>query len=135
MLPYYIHGMSNHDDNNIHIKPLMVAELVLISITSYAFAGQDFSDIAENIIISIQDLPKLLTGIAYILGLLYGTMGILKIKDHVENPSNAKLAEGAIRLASGGALFALPIVIEAMRNTIGIGVGVDQPQLAPILFN
>ena len=101
----------------------------------YALAGQDFSDIAENIIVSIEDLPKLLTGLAYLLGLLYGTTGILKIKDHVENPSNVKLQEGAIRMVSGGALFALPIVIEAMRNTIGIGAGVEQPRLDPVLFN
>ena len=127
--------MSDSTSNQFHIKPFHVAELSLIFIAGYAFAGQNFSDIAQNMIYSIRDLPKLLTGLAYMLGLLYGATGILKIKDHVENPANAKLAEGAIRLASGGALFALPIVIEAMRNTIGIGAGVNQPSLAPIIFN
>lgn len=120
---------------DIVITPNHIAIMLMVLMPLHAFGGQDFSDISENIIVSIQDLPKLLTGLAYMLGLLYGTTGILKIKDHVENPSNAKLQEGAIRLASGGALFSLPIVIEAMRNTIGIGAGVDQPTLQPVLFN
>jgi len=48
-------------------------------------------------------------------------LGILKIKDHVENPSQTPLQHGAIRLTAGGGLFALPIVYEAMQNTIGSG--------------
>jgi hypothetical protein len=53
------------------------------------------------------------------MGLMLGVLGILKLKDHVENPSQTPMKDGAIRLASGGALFALPIVFEAMKNTIG----------------
>ena len=42
----------------------------------------------------------------------------MKIKDHVENPTQTPLKDGAIRLAAGGALFAIPIVSEAMFSTI-----------------
>jgi hypothetical protein len=87
--------------------------------------GNNFSSIASNITTSIQDLPGLLTGVSYMMGILLGVLGILKIKDHVENPSNAKLQDGAIRLAAGGGLFALPIVYESMLNTIGQGAGVE----------
>ena len=55
------------------------------------------------------------------IGILLGVLGILKIKDHVENPANAPLAHGAIRLAAGGGLLALPIVYEAMQTTVGAG--------------
>ena len=81
--------------------------------------GNTFSDIAANITGSIQDVPGLLTAVSYLLGLLLGVLGVLKIKDHVENPNNAPLKEGAIRLAAGGALFALPILFEAMFETVG----------------
>jgi hypothetical protein len=47
----------------------------------------------------------------------------MKIKDHVENPGNEPLKNGAIRLAAGGALLALPIIFEAMTETIGDGAG------------
>ncbi len=79
----------------------------------------DFSTISGNITESIQELPGLLTGVSYMLGILLGVLGILKIKDHVENPGQTPLQHGAIRLAAGGGLFGLPIVYEAMQNTIG----------------
>ena len=81
--------------------------------------GNDFSSIAGNIVGSISSLPGLLSAFSYLAGTLFGVLGILKIKDHVENPSNAPLQQGAVRLAAGGALFALPIIFEAMFNTIG----------------
>ena len=84
-----------------------------------AGGGKNFSSIAENITTSIAGLPGLLTGVAYMLGILLGVLGILKIKDHVENPTQTPLQHGAIRLAAGGGLFALPIVYEAMSSTIG----------------
>lgn len=90
-------------------------------------SGKDFSVITGNITDSISSLPGLLTGVAYMLGILLGVLGILKIKDHVENPGSIKLQEGAIRLAAGGGLFALPIVYEAMQTTIGAdGAGPSQ---------
>ena len=89
--------------------------------TAHAGAGEgnDFSTISNNITESIQELPGLLTGVSYMLGILLGVLGILKIKDHVENPGQTPLQQGAIRLAAGGGLFGLPIVYEAMQNTIG----------------
>ena len=86
-----------------------------------AHAGNNMSSIAENIIDSITDLPKLLSGLSYLVGLLLGVLGVLKIKDHVENPTQTPIKDGAIRLAAGGALFALPILFEAMNATVGVG--------------
>lgn len=97
-------------------------------------SGQDFSDIAENITTSIASLPGLLTGVAYMLGILLGVLGILKIKDHVENPTQTPLQHGAIRLVAGGGLFALPIVFEAMETTLGSGTAVDAAQLNKVKF-
>lgn len=81
--------------------------------------GNNFSNIASNMTDSVSQLPGLLTALAYLFGLMLGVLGILKIKDHVENPGQNPLKDGAIRLAAGGALFALPIIFEAMTNTIG----------------
>jgi hypothetical protein len=104
---------------------------------SNATGQADFSTIAENVNTSISSLPGLLTGLAYMFGILLGVLGILKIKDHVENPSQTQLSHGAIRLAAGGALFALPIVYEAMQETIdnGKGSGVAAAELKKVQFN
>lgn len=99
-------------------------------------AGNDWSDIATNITESIEELPGMLSGIAYMIGLLLGVMGVMKIKDHVENPSNTPLKDGAVRLAAGGALFGLPIVFESMLNTIGTTNNlIDVPTLNKVQFN
>ena len=102
-----------------------------------AFAGaSSFSDIARNINNSIEELPGLITGLSYMIGLLMGVLGILKIKDHVENPTQTPLKEGAVRLATGGALFGLPIVFEAMLNTIGTtGTLVESAEISKVIFN
>ncbi|NCT40371.1 MAG: hypothetical protein GW778_01750 [Alphaproteobacteria bacterium] len=93
-------------------------------------AGQDFSDIAANITGSIEELPGLISGMAYLVGLLMGALGIMKIKDHVENPTQTPMKDGAVRLAAGGALFGLPIVFESMLNTIGTsGTSISPPKL------
>ncbi len=86
---------------------------------AHAATGKTFSTIARNITTSIEELPGLITGVSYMIGLLLGVMGVLKLKDHVENPTQTAMKDGAIRLAAGGALFGLPIVFESMLNTIG----------------
>ncbi len=108
--------------------------------TSEAFAGgggaNNFSSIATNINTSIASLPGLLTALAYLFGILLGVLGILKIKDHVENPSQTPLKDGAIRLAAGGGLFALVIIYEAMKETVGAGgTAVESAALKKAKFN
>ena len=106
----------------------------LLSNTSSALAApatpggagkSNFSSIAETMATSVSSIPGLISAIAYLFGVLIAVLGILKIKDHVENPTQTPLKDGAIRLAAGGALFALPIVMEAMLNTIGQGGDVN----------
>ena len=101
---------------------------------SEAHAGNNFSNIAANITTSIQDLPGLLAALAYLFGILIGVLGVMKIKDHVENPTQTPLKDGAIRLAAGGALFALPILFEAMFETVGTGTTVDAAKLKKVKF-
>lgn len=107
--------------NILKKKSLQVSAAVFVGMVGgvESASANNFSSITNNITDSISGLPGLLTGVSYMMGILLGVLGILKIKDHVESPGNAKLQEGAIRLAAGGGLFALPIVYEAMQNTIG----------------
>lgn len=110
----------------IREKSLKVSAIAIAGVmcgADSASAQQDLSTIATNITTSIQTIPGLLTGVSYMLGILLGVLGILKIKDHVENPTQTPLQHGAIRLMAGGGLFALPIVYEAMQTSIGAGAG------------
>ena len=91
--------------------------------SSSAAQANNFNNIGENIVNSISSMPALLSALSYMFGILLGVLGIMKIKDHVENPGNEPLKNGAVRLAAGGALLALPIVFESMLNTIDDGSG------------
>lgn len=97
-------------------------------------AANDFSKIAFNISKSIQDLPGLLAALSYLFGVLLAVLGIMKIKDHVENPSNTPLKDGAIRLLAGGALFTIPIISEAMFLTTGQGAAQEAAKLKKAVF-
>lgn len=90
-------------------------------VSQSAHAANNFNSIASNINSSIASLPGLISALAYLFGVLLAVLGVMKIKDHVENPSQTPLKDGAIRLAAGGALFAIPILLEAMTNTVGTG--------------
>ncbi len=85
----------------------------------------NINHVLSTIIESIEDLPGLISALAYMIGLLMGYIGVSKIKDHVENPDQTPLKEGVIRLIIGGAFFSIPTVYEAMANTIeGDGSGI-----------
>lgn len=108
---------------------------MIVGSSDAAFAGNNFGNIAENITNSIATVPGLLTAMSYLFGILLGVLGIMKIKDHVENPTQTPLKDGAIRLAAGGALFALPIIYEAMFETVGAGANAQAAQLNAVAFN
>ncbi len=104
--------------NNQSLKVSALVVLGTLGGAEDAFAQKTFNDVGGNIIGGISNMPGLLTGISYMLGILLGVLGILKIKDHVENPGQTPLQHGMIRLASGGALFALPIITESMTTLL-----------------
>lgn len=102
---------------------------ICMTIFGYDFALADstteINDIAKNIVTTSERLPGLVTGFAYVMGILFGVTGVLKLREHVENPEQTPLREGFIRLLVGGALFSLPTVYEAVDAAIrGGGLGI-----------
>ena len=83
--------------------------------------GNNFSTIAGKIGTSISALPGLISGVAYLIGVLLAVLGVMKLKDHVENPTNTPLKDAVIRLIAGGMLFAIGFLMEVMLNTVGDG--------------
>ena len=97
--------------------------------------GSSANSIAATMTDSISQLPSLISALSYLAGITLGTLGVLKVKDHVENPQQNPLKEGAIRLATGGALLALPTIFSAMVTAIGdTPTEVVTPGVADIMF-
>ena len=119
----------------INNKSLQVSSLVIVGLLSgaqdAAAETNTFSTIAENVVGGVSEVPGLVTGISYMLGVLLAVLGVLKIKDHVENPSSTPLKEGIARVSVAGGLFAVPIVTEAMTTLVeGDGAGITGADVA-----
>lgn len=71
-----------------------------------------------NIINGTEGLPGVITGFAYMAGLIAGFLGIMKLRQHVENPNSVEIWDPIKRFIMGGAFFALPYVASALKTTI-----------------
>ena len=80
-----------------------------------------FSTASGNLVTSMSSIPGLVSSSSYLIGLMLAALGIMKVKDHVENPTSTPLKEGAIRLAAGGAMLALPFITSTMIGSVGAG--------------
>ena len=71
-----------------------------------------------NTIFNTELAPGIITGFAYMAGLIAGFLGILKLRQHVESPSQVEIWDPIKRFVMGGAFFALPSVATAVKRTI-----------------
>lgn len=98
----------------------------LAAISALLSLGTNFNAILANIVLFSDDLPGVVSAAAYLLGVIIGAIGIVKIKEHVEEPEKVGLKEPVTRLLTAGALFALPAIFTAAYTTIagtGLGIG------------
>lgn len=96
---------------------------LLMSEAGAAFAQTSFKDVSDNIVTSSSALPNLISTVAYVGGIGLGVAGVFKLKEHVDNPAQAKMKDGLVRLGAGGGLLVLPYMTEAMMGTIDGGTG------------
>lgn len=80
--------------------------------------AQTLGTVIGNTIDSSRELPFLLSAICYMVGITLGVLGVVKLYEHVQDPRQTHLSEGIKRLAAGGGLLALPIVVEAAYQTM-----------------
>lgn len=80
--------------------------------------GATVGAVVCNVIKSTELVPGLFAGLSYLFGLVLGVMGIAKLYEHVQNPHQNPPWEFMKKFLAGGCLFALPMVMEAARNTL-----------------
>ena len=84
-----------------------------------AAATKSFSETTTAMVESSAAIPNLITTTAFVAGIAMAIAGVFKIKAHVDNPAQAPLKDGMIRLAVGGALIAFPLLTNIMVGAIG----------------
>lgn len=88
--------------------------------------GTGMGAVICNVLESSNELPYLLAGICYLLGLVLTVFAILKLKDHVLNPNQTPLSDSMKRFIAGGGFFALPMVVTAAYTTVADGLEKSQ---------
>lgn len=87
-----------------------------------AFAGTlQVGNIVNNVAESANAIPRFLGLLGYIGGSGLAMAGVLKLKQHVDNPGQTPMKDGIGRLAAGGLLFCLPILTNAIQGSIANG--------------
>ena len=94
---------------------------MVTSITTLVSFGTDVNGVMGEMMNSVEFMPGLVAAVAYLLGCVIAVSALYKTRDHVEDPNRTPLKDAVIRYITAGALFALPIVYEAMYNTIAEG--------------
>lgn len=69
----------------------------------------------------LTSVPDVIGAVFYIGGAAFCGAGLLKLKQHADNPTQVKLGEGVGRLSVGAGLLALPYISNAAITTFGYG--------------
>ena len=115
--------MKNHKLTNDILQGLLVAAVMAAAIPmpSPAFA-QDLATTVNRLVgTELTNVPYVINAVFYIGGAAMSGAGLLKIKQHADNPTQVKLGEGIGRLSVGAGLLALPYIANASIQTFGFG--------------
>ncbi len=87
----------------------------MMGVSGEALAGNattaDMANLTQNIATTTGNFNTLMSLLGYVGGTGMSIAGIFKLKAHVDSPANAPLKDGLMRLAAGGALLSLPLIV------------------------
>lgn len=86
--------------------------------TDKIIQSKTLGDVITNAYTSAKTIPGLVAYFAYVMGLMTLFAGILKLKEHVDNPGNTPISVAVKRLFAGGALLALPYMSEVVAGSV-----------------
>lgn len=106
--------------SRIFFQLLAVTALVALAHPALAAgAPEKLGQVLDHTTDSFSKLPNIFSMIAYLSGLVLAVQAIFKIKEHVDGrPGGPTLADGVKRFIAGGGFFAMPMVSEALYNSV-----------------
>ena len=87
--------------------------------------------VMNSVIFNMGFIPALTSSISYITGIGFTIMGLIKMRDYVDNPSQNFMKDALARLLIGAALILLPFAVQVAAGTIGAkaAVTISKPTL------
>lgn len=96
---------------------VITGALLLLSV--HAHAGVNVGTVMDNVTTNTGTIPTLFTSLSYVTGVGFTIMGLIKMRDYVDNPSQNFMKDALARLGIGAALILLPFAITVAAGTIG----------------
>ena len=94
------------------------AATVMIMPDVASAAGTGIKGMGNQLQTQIGSLTDLIGAASFIVGLVFGASGLMKFKQHSENPQGTPLSHAMVRLLVAGALIALPAVLGTSVGTL-----------------
>lgn len=100
---------------------------VSMSVSAEALAGQNtFEDYVGGTSAAVSSpFANTVAFICYMGGFALAALGVVGLKQHVENPGQAPMKNGLAKLGFGGMLMALPPVVSAIQGSALEGGNTD----------
>ncbi|PCI01034.1 MAG: hypothetical protein COB76_02280 [Alphaproteobacteria bacterium] len=80
-------------------------------------AAKGVKEYSEALSDKVAPATEIVAFMSYMGGFVLSALGIVGLKNHVENPSQHPMKNGLAKLGFGGILLALPPLVEAMQGT------------------
>ncbi len=104
---------------------LMLTVLGVLAITGVAVAASadGIGGIADNVTGTISSIGKMLVAISYLAGFGFLTFGVLKFKQHKDNPTQVTLGTPIVMTLIGAVLVFIGGFIAPLGKTFGVDEG------------
>lgn len=103
---------------NNKLTMMMAASTAAILCPAQSHAVTDLESLTSQVGGQTSNIPTFINIICYVFGVALVALGIVKLKQHIEQPTQAPLKDGIARVAFGALLLALPFVLELALNTM-----------------
>ena len=91
---------------------------IAVIVPDVAHATNGIAGMGDQLREQIGSLTDLIGAASFIVGLVFGASGLMKFKQHSENPQGTPLSHAMVRLLVAGALIALPAVLGTSVGTL-----------------
>ena len=96
------------------------ATLALLAVASTSTFAISLGEMAEEAGQDLEVVPFFISIAFYILGIVIAGFGLIRLKRHVDHPSQTTIGSGIVALVIGAALIAAPSVINSVGETFGV---------------
>ncbi len=101
----------------LFVLTLITAASMVVGTDALA-AGGGIDDMGNRLKTQIGSLTDLIGASAFVVGLVFGASGLMKFKQHSENPQGVPITHALVRLLVAGGLIALPSVLGTSVGTL-----------------